>query len=68
MYTLVLYIMSPFDILLSSFSSSCVQMSGLLGRLTSPGTLTAAVVGGAALTGMLYYRRGNTVEAGAAPG
>ena len=43
-------------------------MSGLLGRLTSPGTLTAAVVGGAALTGMLYYRRGNTVEAGAAPG
>lgn len=43
-------------------------MAGVFGRLTSPGTLTAAIVGGAALTGALYYRRGINVEAGAAPG
>ena len=44
-----------------------MQMAGFIGRLTSPGTLTAAVVGGAALTGAYYYRRG-TLQAGASPG
>lgn len=42
-------------------------MAGFLGRLSSPSTLTAAVVGGAAMAGAYYYRRG-TVQAGAAPG
>lgn len=44
-----------------------MQMAGFIGRLSSPGTLTAAVVGGAALTGYLYFRPG-TLQAGAAPG
>ena len=44
-----------------------MQMAGFLGRLSSPGTLTAAAVGGAALVGAYYYR-GGTLQAGAAPG
>lgn len=44
-----------------------MQMAGFLGRMTSPGMLTAAVVGGAALTGAYYYR-GGTLQAGASPG
>ena len=55
---------------LSKFHISSIltlQMAGFLGRLSSPGAITAAVVGGAALTGAYYYRQG-TLQAGAAPG